>query len=201
MVLSHLKQYYIAWQAWLQAVPYFAQGPGQVGNDKLPSSTCLHVCARIRQVYQRPSARPCLKSSKHAAGREVVGSGGVEGGDPNGESDGPLHRDDSTFGEYMAALDGRSSSGNVVRHLSSSGTPLRQSTTYLVSDSCCITRGTRQACFVGMTISMVTITAMITVITMVTTIVMVAVRTHCDGPSNAGSNRHLANHWLEDIYI
>ena len=52
----------------------------------------------------------------------MLGSGGLEGGDPNGESDGPLHGDDSTFGEYMAALDGRSSSGNGVRRLNSSGT-------------------------------------------------------------------------------
>lgn len=51
----------------------------------------------------------------------MLGSGGLKGGDPNGESDGPLHRDDSTFGEYMAALDGRSSSGNGVRRLNSSG--------------------------------------------------------------------------------
>ena len=52
----------------------------------------------------------------------MLGSGGVKGGDPNGESDGPLHRDDSTFGEYMAGLDGRSRSGNGVRRLNSSGT-------------------------------------------------------------------------------
>lgn len=43
----------------------------------------------------------------------MLGSTGDKEGDPNGESDGPLHRDDSTFGEYMAGLDRRSSSGNV----------------------------------------------------------------------------------------
>ena len=144
--------------------------PGQLGNDKPPGSTCLHVCASIKQAYQHPSACPCLKSAQYATGREMVGSGGVEGGDPNGESDGPLHRDDSTFGEYMAALDSRSSSGNGVRRLNSSGTAFRQTTTDMLSDSCCIPRGRRQAFLVGMTITTVTITAITTVITVITTI-------------------------------
>lgn len=73
----------------------------------------------------------------------MLGSGGLEGGDPNGESNGPLHRDDSTFGEYMAALDGRSSSGNGVRRLNSSGTSSRGARAiipYVFSDSQCIAK-------------------------------------------------------------
>lgn len=52
----------------------------------------------------------------------MLGLGAQQVGGPNGENDGPLHRDDSTFGEYMAALDSRSSSGNGFRRLNSSGT-------------------------------------------------------------------------------
>lgn len=63
----------------------------------------------------------CLRLWGCATGREMLGSEGVQEGDPNGENEGPLHRDDSTFGEYMAALDSRSSSGNGFRRLNSSG--------------------------------------------------------------------------------
>ena len=56
-------------------------------------------------------------------GREMLGSGGRNEGPLNGENEGPLHRDDSTFGEYMAALERKSSSGNGVRRLHSSGGP------------------------------------------------------------------------------
>lgn len=72
-------------------------------------------------------------------------SGGLPGDDTRGESNGPLHRDDSTFGEYMAALDSRSSSGNGVRRLNSSGTAFKQSSTDMLSGSCHIPTGRRQA--------------------------------------------------------
>lgn len=59
----------------------------------------------------------------HIVGRETLGSGvGKESNPINGENDGPLHRDDSTFGEYMATFERRSSSGGGVRRLNSSGT-------------------------------------------------------------------------------
>ena len=57
-----------------------------------------------------------------AAGRDTVGSAGVKEGSPNGEKEAPLHRNDSTFGEYMAGLDSRSTSGAAIRRLNSSGT-------------------------------------------------------------------------------
>jgi len=58
-----------------------------------------------------------------AIGRDTLGTAGVkEGSRNNGENEPPLHRDDSTFGEYMAGLDGRSSSGAAIRRLNSSGT-------------------------------------------------------------------------------
>ena len=57
------------------------------------------------------------------AGRDTLGSAGAKEGAPNaGEDAALLHRDDSTFGEYMAALDSRSSSGGGIRRLNSSGT-------------------------------------------------------------------------------
>ena len=69
-----------------------------------------------------PVSKPPHRLSR-VTGRELVGSGvGKEGTPNNGDNDGPLHRDDSTFGEYMAALDRRSSSGGGVRLLNSSGT-------------------------------------------------------------------------------
>ena len=70
-------------------------------------------------------ARFAVDLSKCGAGREMLGSGGHEERDPNGENEGPLHRDDSTFGEYMAALTSRSSSGNGFRRVNSSGTLFR----------------------------------------------------------------------------
>ncbi|KAL3155661.1 hypothetical protein ABBQ32_012692 [Trebouxia sp. C0010 RCD-2024] len=66
------------------------------------------------------SSKPPHRLSK-VTGREMLGLGAQQVGGPNGENDGPLHRDDSTFGEYMAALDSRSSSGNGFRRLNSSG--------------------------------------------------------------------------------
>ena len=60
-----------------------------------------------------------------AEGRETLGSAGVKEGSPNnGENEAPMHRDGSTFGEYMAGLDSRSSSGAAVRRLNSSGARL-----------------------------------------------------------------------------
>ena len=57
-----------------------------------------------------------------AAGRDIVGSAGVKEGSPNnGENEAPMHRDDSTFGEYMAGLDSRSTSSAAIRRLNSSG--------------------------------------------------------------------------------
>lgn len=50
-----------------------------------------------------------------------MGLGDHREGDPSGLNSEPPHRDDSTFGEYMAALEHKSSSGNGVRRLSSSG--------------------------------------------------------------------------------
>ena len=58
-----------------------------------------------------------------AVGRDTVGSAGVKEGSPNnGENEAPMHRDDSTFGEYMAGLDSRSTSSAAIRRLNSSGT-------------------------------------------------------------------------------
>ena len=43
-------------------------------------------------------------------GRDEVGADGNRELTPIGENDGPLQRNDSTFGEYMATLERRSSS-------------------------------------------------------------------------------------------
>ena len=74
-------------------------------------------------VLYHPSRLPLPMNCMLAAGRDTVGSAGMKEGSPNnGENKAPLHRDDSTFGEYMAGLDSRSTSGAAIRRLNSSGT-------------------------------------------------------------------------------
>ncbi|KAL0022420.1 hypothetical protein WJX77_010601 [Trebouxia sp. C0004] len=68
-----------------------------------------------------PMTKPPHRLSR-VTGRDTVGSAGVKEGSPsNGETMAPMHRDDSTFGEYMAGLGSRSSSAAAIRRLNSSG--------------------------------------------------------------------------------
>ncbi|DBA68760.1 hypothetical protein WJX79_008804 [Trebouxia sp. C0005] len=72
-----------------------------------------------------PMTRPPHRLSR-VTGRDTLGSAVMKEGTPNnGENEAPMHRDDSTFGEYMAGLDSRSSSGAAIRRLNSSGNSSR----------------------------------------------------------------------------
>ena len=92
---------------------------------------CLHI---VPHVFLQFSCSCSKRIHRFCVGREMVGSGGSREGAPNGDS--AVHKDDSTFGEYMATLERRSSSGNGVRRLHSSGAACTTTLLYKCSPSC-----------------------------------------------------------------